>query len=272
MIQKIRKKFYSLSQKLKLRFASKEIDREKSSAGIEIFPDDLFLVSYPKSGNTWLRFLFANILKENSSELITFKNVHDYCPEWNLQDDLIRNLTRPRIMKSHEPFNASFSKVIYIVRDPRDVYISYYQYLKNTLPAEWTFVDFIQHFKYPFGRWTEHVESWIMNKADDPEHFKMIRYEDLKLTPLPIFSELARFAGFTVPEHVLQAAVRNSSFDVMRDIEQRYGRKYNDGAEHFVRSGQTGQWKESFGDVEWEIFGRKEDNYHKWLAYFGYPE
>ena len=43
---------------------------------IQIRPDDVFIVSYPKSGNTWVRFILANLLAPG--ERITFRNIDNY--------------------------------------------------------------------------------------------------------------------------------------------------------------------------------------------------
>src|SRR5664279_2390146 len=94
----------------------------KTSVGrhFEVFHDDAFIVSFPKSGNTWTRFLIANLL--HPEEPANFGNIDRLVPE---SESLTRNelgrVPRPRIMKSHEYFDARFRKVIYIVRDPRDV-------------------------------------------------------------------------------------------------------------------------------------------------------
>ena len=37
-------------------------------------------------------------------------------------------MRRPRILKSHEHFDYRYKRMIYIVRDPRDVLISFYNY------------------------------------------------------------------------------------------------------------------------------------------------
>ena len=43
-----------------------------------IFPDDVYLVSYPKSGNTWLRFLIANLI--HPQEEVNFLNIESVLP------------------------------------------------------------------------------------------------------------------------------------------------------------------------------------------------
>jgi len=45
---------------------------------LAVFPDDTFLVSYPKSGNTWARFLIANLI--HPGEKIDFSNVNRIIP------------------------------------------------------------------------------------------------------------------------------------------------------------------------------------------------
>src|SRR5207253_5494584 len=101
----------------------------KTNAGraLTIYPDDVFLVSYPRSGNTWTRFLIGNLLSIN--EPVNFANIESKIPEiYNNPNRKLRRLPRPRIIKSHEVFDPRYKKVIYIVRDPRDVAVSYYHW------------------------------------------------------------------------------------------------------------------------------------------------
>ena len=44
-----------------------------------VFPDDTFLVSYPRSGNTWTRFLIANLISHD--EPVTFANIEKKIPD-----------------------------------------------------------------------------------------------------------------------------------------------------------------------------------------------
>jgi hypothetical protein len=94
---------------------------------ITIFPDDVFLTSYPRSGNTWTRFLVGNLA--HTEEAVTFLNVERLVPDMNKHGDYyLRHLPRPRILKSHEVFDPRYKRVIYIVRDPRDVAVSNYHW------------------------------------------------------------------------------------------------------------------------------------------------
>ena len=71
---------------------------------IELFPDDLFLVPYPKSGTTWLRFLIGNYLSANK---LDFPDSYQ-----DLITDIDNNplqaiqVQRPRFITSHWDFYA----------------------------------------------------------------------------------------------------------------------------------------------------------------------
>src|SRR5438874_11935634 len=101
-----------------------------------VYPDDVFLVSYPKSGNTWVRFLIANLISDIP---VTFLNIEQRIPSiYILPDRALRAMPKPRVLKSHECFVPRYRNVIYIVRDPRDVAVSYYHYnlKKRVLPPD----------------------------------------------------------------------------------------------------------------------------------------
>src|SRR5580658_693434 len=71
--------------------------------GLTAFPDDIFLVSYPRSGNTWTRFLLGNLIYQDDP--VTFSNIESRIPEIYFNyDRFLRQLPRPRMLKSHECF------------------------------------------------------------------------------------------------------------------------------------------------------------------------
>lgn len=251
-----------LLQKIKQKIKRKrEHKSNHKSSTLVIRPDDVFIVSYPKSGNTWVRFLFANLLKPDSVPLINFHNVHDYCPSGDGSNEQINQLPSPRILKSHQSCNPKFPKVIYIVRDGRDVYISYFHYLKQSLAPNCSLQDFMVNNTSPFGSWSDHIKSWLDAKHRNESNFLLVRYEDLLQDTYASFKKMAKFAGFDVSSAAIASAVGNSNFVHMQNIERKYGRKYsNDSADSFVRRGESGEWKECFGEEEWEIFQSKEDS------------
>lgn len=225
-------------------------------------PNDIFLVSYPKSGNTWVRFLLANLIKQDDT-LIDFHNVHDYCPEWERHLEIIKGLSYPRIIKSHQQYNKIFKKVIYLVRDGRDVYISYYHYLisEGHLSQEVSFKEFLSTYSFPYGCWSDHIKSWLKSPLFKAEkNFHIVYYEDLLSDPLGELSKIADYIGLTTNYQDLKLAVENSSFDQMRSIEQKLGRKYSNKNEpSFVRKGMSGEWKQYFGNEEYKILENRNE-------------
>ena len=232
----------------KLYDAARGAHRERpAAASPQIHHDDLFLVSYPKSGNTWMRFLLANLLRITdagaSDQPIDFHSAVRYVPEYELHTDEVDLAPRPRILKSHTTFNHRFPRVVYLVRDPRDVYVSYYHYMRKRIPGEMDIRSFIRMDGLHPSHWHEHVAGWV-----DQPNVLVIRYEDM----IDDTSEqVRRFLRFwdarSFSDDQITDAVERSSFSNMKQIEQRKGRPFASEqlrklSTPFMRSGRAGAW------------------------------
>lgn len=234
-------------------------DREPSWLPKQIYPDDLFLVSYPKSGNTWLRFILANLLKRSSAEVIDFHSVINHVPEVGKHVAAIEQLERPRVLKSHAPYVPEYPRVVYIVRDARDVYVSYFHYLKSSLPPQMTFADFLRKPDVWPCRWHEHVTSWI-----DKPNVLVVRYEDtLEAPKSQLLQVLDHWSIRTFSDSRIEQAITASSFDRMKMLEAERGRPYLSDEERekrsttFMRQGKSGGWRDIFSKDD-EAFLRAE--------------
>lgn len=106
-------------------------------------------------------------------------DIHKIIPNIDSTHDLSM-VPRPRILKTHSPFNKVFKKVIYLLRNGGDSVLSYYKFLKTEEGYSGSFTDFLRTDKSKcYGvRWHEHVNSWLSN--DYPNDMLLIKYEDLK--------------------------------------------------------------------------------------------
>jgi len=218
-----------------------------------ILPDDIFLVSYPRSGNTWLRFLIANLL--DTHDAVTFLNIDRKVGDiyGRSQENLLR-LPRPRILKSHEPFEPRYSRVLYIVRDPRDVAVSYYHWkMKRRVIADgYPIEQFVSHFlaaKFDpnLGTWAQNVGTWLAARQNTVG-FMLIRYEDLFENTLDQLRRIAQFLNCRFTEEQLSRAILLSTVERMQDLEKRQSHLWVGGRGFrqdimFVRKGQTGSWQ-----------------------------
>ena len=88
--------------------------------------DHIILASYPKSGNTWLRFILSHLYSVGNVE-VSFETIEQLIPgvvkPWKRL--FIKQMLDPPVFKSHSHYVESNShcRNIYIVRDPRDVYL-----------------------------------------------------------------------------------------------------------------------------------------------------
>ena len=67
----------------------------------KILPDDTYIVSYPKSGNTWVRFLIGNYITRGN---YSFNNNNLVIPDLHMNPERCGDTSRPRFIKSHSFF------------------------------------------------------------------------------------------------------------------------------------------------------------------------
>lgn len=241
---------------------------------LSVRQDDVFIVSYPKSGNTWTRFLIANLL---CGEGASFSNIETLVPDiYGHSDKRLLALPSPRYFKSHESFDPRYKKVILIVRDPRDVAVSYFHYLKkfrlvsDDMDIEHFVVPFIRGKFDDFGSWGENVGSWLGARGGD-ESLLILRYEDMLADAKGALVTIAKFIGLAVDDDKLDMAVKNSSFESMRELEQtqKPWRALRHARQDilFMRSGQAGGWKNVLSDNAAALI---EERWRTLMERFGY--
>jgi len=232
--------------------ANRLLGRDTAGRNFEVFADDSFIVSYPRSGSTWLRFLVGNLIARN--EPICFRNVERVIPDVHVNSmRYINGITRPRLLKSHEYFDPRYQRVVYLVRDPRDVAVSYYRYhrkvrvLADDYPMQRFVATFLMGEPTPWGSWAENVASWLsMRQATDD--FLLLRYEDLLDNPIQELSKTAIFLGIQSTVQELARSVELSSAEKMRALEISEGDQWLTikGSRKeipFVGAAISGSWK-----------------------------
>lgn len=234
-----------------------------------LFNDDIFLVSYPKSGNTWLRFMLAHLQFPDAE--IDFHTISDYIPAGAINADQVWhsqiNTARPRFIKSHVRCQPRFPRIIYLARDGRDVYDSYYRFLFDRLPEGTTFSQFLKKKDLLYGTWTQHVNSWL-NANLPPERFMMIKYEDMLEDAFSVLQRVAVFSNGLWSESRMRAAVADTTFSKMRKIEEEKGLPpQNIFSGRFMRQGKANSWRTKFGESEKKVF---KQYHNKALVHLGY--
>ena len=232
------------------------LHRKPAGRQMTVFPDDLFILSYPKSGNTWTRFLLGNLIYQDAP--VTFRNVEERIPSIYIYSD--RQLLRlPRIFKSHDCFDPRYRKVIYIVRDPRDVAVSAYHYSIKVklLPDGCPMEDFVPLFMSGtfgsglladprWGSWYDNVASWLAMQHN--RKFLLLRYEDMLDDAARELRKVAAFLGIEATPDRIARAVELSSADKMREMEKSQSKDWQLTKETrqdkpFVRKARAGNWK-----------------------------
>lgn len=201
-----------------------------------------WIASYPKSGNTWLRFQLASLVSgpiTQSAELAkTIPDIH----EGIRADHLIRNSAL--MIKTHWayrddlPLREDSIGAVYIVRHPLDVLASNLNYHLLRLGKAVTemdeervqaerrsyIADYLNRggdrdwFGHGAESWQHNVRSWTTGECPFPR--LLVRYEEMLADPVRVLTVVANFLRMNKPPEDIAAAAAASKFSEMRAIEE----------------------------------------------------
>lgn len=202
----------------------------------------VWLASYPKCGNTWVRFMLYAVLHgpPQTSIEVTRKipDLHRPLP-FDPPDGPFLPVKTHLMLTDRHPKLAETARAIHVIRNPRDVALSALNYRKlstgdaRSIDARAYVRSFMHAGGDPawlgqgFGTWAAHAQAW---RRTDRFPVLPVRYEDLKADPRAALVEMLAFLDVRADDATIDAAVRAASFESMRAMEIREKQKKTRGA------------------------------------------
>ena len=234
-----------------------------------------FLVSFPKTGRTWLMYMINQIKEQGNHRLKKEKyfifNEHDNS-EIILEDGTRNNPLD--VFKFTSRFRYRRGKVIFLVRDPRDVIVSHFHQVTKRAKNPFIFnsiSEFVKDDILGFKRIIYFYNLWYFQKHK-PKDFLLIKYEDLLENGIQTLSEITSFLNISITTNNLQEIYHQSSSDKMRKKEKANQLEgFNDFGKSRdqlkVRNARIGGYKSELSEEDILYCNKEMKNLN---TYFGY--
>lgn len=234
--------------------------------------DDVFVVSYPKAGTTWVQEIVWQIYHNGE---VNSKRIEDRVPfleeatNSKASQPDITSLPSPRLIKTHLSYEAipkgvneeTTCKYIYVARNPKDTAVSNYKFLtslgKNTgLNSSWEFYAnlFVQG-KSTWSHWDKHVLGWWKHRDDANVLF--LKYEDLKKDLLSHVRMISQFLNKPLSDELLNRITEQCTFNGMMKNAKSYLLRGTEDGPKLLRKGVVGDWENYFTPEQSERFDKE---------------
>jgi hypothetical protein len=230
---------------------------------------DLFIVTYPRSGTTWMQQI-VHLLANNGVQGNDHLEVHIPYLERAAAFKGISSLEQKegrRYFKTHLPFTFGLhtrnlrTKFIYVARNPKDCALSLYYFMSNNyrIAYKGSWEEFLHLFiagDLIYGKWSEHVMGW-WHASREFDNILFLTYESIHRNLKGIISHVARFMETSVTPEVIDQIVRKTSFSEMvsnpkTNLSWAAWRK--DASTQPLRKGCVGEWQPHFNPEQSSLF------------------
>jgi hypothetical protein len=234
-------------------------------------PDDVILASYPRSGSAWLRFLLVELLSGEAS-FSRIRSEAPYVGGHRAAPQLVPG--GGRLVKSHEPYLPHYRRAIHLVRDPRDVALSYFRFMQRIGririrpddDVDASLDRFITAFMAgrcdAHGTWQTHLLSWVAAAETGRAEVLRLRYEDMRHDPGGELLRIANWLGVELTADGAAAVVDRCSIERMRSSEvteiAANGSLFHPAAREtgvpLVNEGRVAGWRDRLDQAQQERF------------------
>lgn len=257
---------------------------------VNIRPDDVFVVTPPKCGTTWMQTIVA-LLLSGDPEVETELSVKMPWIDIRFRDmapiaERLESQTQRRSMKSHTPMDGlpldQNAQYICVFRHPLDAHFSYRNHLRN-LPMPFFGMWYPEDdpdgttFRRFLDGGAEGFDGDAMPLAHIIQHFKaaraladrpnvsMLHYADMKRDLAGTFAKVAELLDITHPPHILDQLVQVATFTNMRTNAERFapsgGKGFMKSDTDFFHSGTSRKWIGNLAEQELEAYDTLMDSY-----------
>ena len=274
----------------------------------------IWIASYPKSGNTWMKLFLKAYLNPSNTNFsinpnlqdsisvetfpivekykdlgIKFENFEEIAKNWINMQSLINLNNKTNYLKTHNAMctinNYKFTDqentlgAIYIVRDPRDIAISYSNFLDKNIDDTIAYMlssmcyeqDIFENKLYKksiMGNWGFHYKSWNDFKLKEKI---IIRYEDMKNKTNETFYKVLKFLNkindVKIDKKKMQISIKQTTFKNLQRLETVDGFEENPSKMPFFRKGEVGEWKNNLDKKQSQKIEKAFDKEMKELKY-----
>lgn len=215
---------------------------------------DAILISFPKSGRTWLRFILAQYYHQAYGEKLSL-NLNRPMNSDAPKIKITHNLT---ILKYHPN-----TKYIILLRNPKDIIVSYFHHIsERDRKFKGNISSFIKSKKYGFASLLRYFDKLEHMMDNNPKSIQ-IYYEDLKSNDRKELERICNFLNLKLIPEVANIACEQSRFERMRKIEDnnllndvRLSKRNNS---RKVRKGKVGNYKQEVCPYDIEYMNRLLD-------------